>query len=87
MYVFFGDGYAAEEMIINHTVIAFFVIVRYEALVRKKDVGPIPRQWMGTGGELLAPAFETAPICVLSSRERLTAANESLEAALSIDDM
>ncbi len=39
------------------------------------------------GNELLAPAFDTAPVCVISSRERLTAANTTLEAALSIDDL
>jgi hypothetical protein len=40
-----------------------------------------------TGSELLAPAFDAAPVCVISSRERLTAANATLEAALSIDDL
>jgi hypothetical protein len=40
-----------------------------------------------TSAEILAPAFETAPVCVLSSRERLAAANTTLEAALSIDDL
>jgi Zn-dependent M16 (insulinase) family peptidase len=40
-----------------------------------------------TGADLLAPAFATAPVCVLSSRERLAAANKTLEAALSIDDL
>ncbi len=40
-----------------------------------------------TGTELLAPAFETAPICVISSRERLTTANTTLEGALSIEDL
>jgi Zn-dependent M16 (insulinase) family peptidase len=40
-----------------------------------------------TGAEMLAPAFETAPVCVLSSRERLTAANKTLEGTLSIEDL
>ncbi len=39
------------------------------------------------GEEILATAFEAAPVCVISSRERLTAANTTLEAALSIDDL
>ncbi len=39
------------------------------------------------GSEILAPAFDTAPTCVISSRERLAAANTTLEAALSIDDL
>jgi Zn-dependent M16 (insulinase) family peptidase len=39
------------------------------------------------GTELLAPAYETAPACVISSRERLTAANATLAEALSIDDL
>ncbi len=37
--------------------------------------------------ELLAPAFESAPVCVLSSRERLTAANAALGSALEIHDI
>ena len=37
--------------------------------------------------ELLAPAFETAPVCILSSRERLTAANAALGSALEIIDL
>jgi len=40
-----------------------------------------------TGAEVLAPAFVTAPVCVLASRERLAAANKTLEAALSIHDL
>jgi Zn-dependent M16 (insulinase) family peptidase len=40
-----------------------------------------------TGTELLAPAFRTAPTCVLSSRERLTAANTTLDGKLSIEDL
>ncbi len=37
---------------------------------------------------LLRPAFETSPVCVLSSREKLTAANEDLgEAAMEIKDI
>ena len=40
------------------------------------------------GSDLLAPSFSTAPVCVLSSRERLTAANQTLgSAALSIIDL
>lgn len=39
------------------------------------------------GTELLAPAFETAPTCVISSRERLTAANTTLDGTLSIEDL
>jgi Zn-dependent M16 (insulinase) family peptidase len=37
--------------------------------------------------ELLTPAFEKAPVCVLSSRERLTAANAMLGSALEIHDI
>jgi len=38
--------------------------------------------------EILGPALERSPVCVLSSREKLTAANESLEAdALEIMDL
>ena len=40
-----------------------------------------------TASDLLAPAFERAPVCVLSSRERLTAANQALGAVLTIDDL
>jgi len=37
---------------------------------------------------ILAPAFLRAPVCVLSSRERLTAANESLgKLALTVTDL
>ncbi len=40
------------------------------------------------GEEILASKFDTAPICVLSSRERLTAANEALRPqSLSIIDV
>ena len=40
-----------------------------------------------SGTELLAPAFETAPTCVVSSREKLTAANTTLDGKLSIEDL
>jgi Zn-dependent M16 (insulinase) family peptidase len=39
------------------------------------------------GSELLAPAYETAPTCVLSSREKLTAANTTLDGPLLIEDL
>jgi Zn-dependent M16 (insulinase) family peptidase len=39
------------------------------------------------GAKILTPAFHTAPICVLSSREKLTGNNDSLDAALTIQDL
>jgi Zn-dependent M16 (insulinase) family peptidase len=40
-----------------------------------------------SGTELLAPAFDTAPTCVVSSRERLSAANTTLDGTLSIENL
>ncbi len=40
-----------------------------------------------TAQEILAPAFVSGPVCVLSSRERLATANEILEPALSVTDL
>ncbi len=54
---------------------------------RKRLLGLSGEDLRRIGLERLAPAFEQAPVCVLSSREKLEEANRTLEPALEIHDL